>query len=135
MRKFLSLAENGVASQEKLCSIELVNYADIYVYVVVVFQITKILKSLLTVLYSSRLLDGPGSWGSEWERETQSSGPKCSLVRHYMMLASQLQVTPPLQRITPCLVYTLTHSFTFRVLIYSFLSVQVFQSAVHYFLI
>ena len=106
-----------------------------YVYAVVVFQIPKILKSLPTVLYGSRLLGGPGSWGSEWERDTQSLVPKCSLVRHYMMQASQLQVTPPLQRITPCHVYTLTHSFTFRVPIYSFLSVQVFQSAVHYFLI
>lgn len=55
MREFLWLAENGVASEEELCSIELVSYADIFVYAVVVFQITKILKSLPTVLYSSRL--------------------------------------------------------------------------------
>jgi hypothetical protein len=46
------------------------------------------------------------------------------------MLASQLQVTPPMQRITPCHVYTQKHSFAFHVPIYSFLSVQVFQLAV-----
>jgi len=55
MREVLCLAENVVASQEELCSIELVSYTDIYVYAVVVFQITKIFKPLPTVLYSSRI--------------------------------------------------------------------------------